>query len=102
MSGNLLRVNSFFYRASAKCFSVYTTIICETAGISLIEIYLPRKKSLNCETKGNMLNCETKGSKDIIYELKVPHISMIFLSRPIFITVHAKQGLALRSSLKRA
>lgn len=96
MSGNLLCVNSFFIWASAKWFQIDTTIICETARISLIEIYLPRKKG------SNILNWETKENKDIIYELKVPHISMIFLSRPIFITVHAKQGRALRNSLKRA
>lgn len=34
-----------FIWASAKCFQVYTIIMYETAGISLIEIYLPRKKT---------------------------------------------------------
>lgn len=67
----------------------------ETAGISLIEIYLPRKKKAQTN---NILNWETKENKDMIYESKLPHISMIFLNRPIFITVHAKQELALRGS----
>jgi len=38
----------------------------------------------------------------MIYESKVPHISVIFLNRPIFITAHAKQALTLRGFLKRA
>lgn len=68
----------------------------ETAGISLIEIYLPRKKP------NNILNWETKENKDMIYESRVPHISVIFLNRPLFITVQAKQALTLRGFLKRA
>lgn len=80
-----------FIWASAKCFQVYTTIIYETAGISLIEIYLPRKR-----TTTSLIERQKKTK--LWSESEVPYISVILLNRPTFITVQAKKGLTLGTS----
>lgn len=46
----------------------------------------------------NILNWETKENIDMIYESKVPYISVVHFNRPVFITVQAKQGLTLGAS----